>query len=129
MMSFKVLNTITACISLILFVVLLCSPELIFWLFGVEGNESAYFIARRAAMLFLGFAVIAYFSRHAKHSEERQVIILGFTCLMFGLSALGTFEFVRGFVGVGIFLAISAELPLAMLYGSLWLSSRKKLHV
>ena len=115
MISFKHLNMITACISFTLFVLLLFIPELIFWLFEVSADEAAYFISRRAAMLFLGLAMIVYFSRHAKNSEERQAIILGVACSMFGLAALGLFEYVRGFVGLGIFLAISAELFLTLL--------------
>lgn len=127
MICFKHLNIVTACISFTLFVVLLFVPALIFWLFDIAGHESAYFIARRAAMLFLGIAVITCFSRHAKNSEERQAIILGIACSMFGLAGLGLFEYVRGFVGLGIFLAISAEFFLTLLYGQLWLDSRKQL--
>ncbi len=94
-------------------------------LFEIDGNESAYFISRRAAMLFLGFAVISYFSRNAQNTDTRQSILLGLALSMFGLAILGAFEFARGFAGVGIFLAVGTELFLAVSYGSIWLSSRK----
>jgi len=127
MIEYRVLNLITSVISIILFISLLFFPEPIFMLFEIYGNESAYFISRRAAMLFLGFAVIFYFSRNAKNTDTRQSILLGLTLSMFGLAILGVFEFMRGFAGVGIFLAVGTELFLAVSYGSIWLSSRKQI--
>ncbi len=47
-------------------------------------------------MLFLGLAVVAWFSRETSHSEARQAICIGFALQML---ALGVFEFARGFVG------------------------------
>jgi len=126
MIKFRVLSLITSVIAIILFISLLFVPEPIFMLFEIDGNESAYFISRRAAMLFLGFAVISYFSRNAQNTNTRQSILLGLTLSMFGLAILGTFEFVRGFAGIGIFLAIGTEVFLAVSYGSIWLSSRKQ---
>ena len=76
-------------------------------------------------MLFLGYALITYFSRFAENTELRQVIILGLALTMFGLALLGLFEFLRGYVGTGIFLAISAETFLSVTYLSIWLSSKK----
>jgi hypothetical protein len=125
MIEYRILSLISSGIAILLFISLLFVPEPIFILFGIGGNESAYFIARRAAMLFLMLAVIAYFSRHAQHTDTRQSILLGLTLSMFGLAMLGTFEFVRGFAGVGIFLAVGAELFLAVSYGSIWLLNRK----
>jgi hypothetical protein len=125
MVNFKTLNLITSLMSFVLFVSLLVIPEPIFWLFQVEGNNSAFFISRRAAMLFLGIAVISFLSRSAKNSDTRQAIILGFACSMLGLVLLGLFEFLRGYVGAGIFLAMSAEAFLAVSYFYIWTSSKK----
>lgn len=125
MIEFRVLSLITSVIAIIIFISLLFVPAPIFMLFEIDGNESAYFISRRAAMLFLGIAVISYFSRNAQNTDTRQSILLGLTLSMFGLAILGVVEFVRGFAGVGIFLAVGTELFLAVSYGSIWLSSRK----
>lgn len=120
MLSFKSLNFITLGISIVLSIILLLIPKAIFLLFGIEGNDSAYFICRRAAMFFIGYAVICYFSRNIKPSESRQAISLGIGLSMLGFAILGIFEFLRGFAGSGIFLAVFAELFLSICYFAVW---------
>ena len=93
MVDFRSLNKITSGISIALFFFLLIFPEPIFYLFNVAGNDSAYFISRRAAMLFLGFGVISWLSRNAQPSATRQAISLGIAMSMFGLTILGILEF------------------------------------
>jgi hypothetical protein len=128
MVDFRTLNIISSGISIALFFFLLIYPEPIFYLFNVAGSDSAYFISRRAAMLFLGFAVICWLSRNAQPSATRQAISLGIALSMSGLSILGIFEFIRGYAGGGIFLAASTELFLAVSYFSIWLSDKKAAH-
>jgi Na+-driven multidrug efflux pump len=125
MADFRTLNKITSGIAIALFLILLIFPEPIFYLFNVTGNDSADFISRRAAMLFLGFGVICWSSRNAQPSVTRQAISLGIAVSMFGLTFLGIFEFLRGYAGGGIFLAVSTELLLAVSYFSIWLSDKK----
>ncbi len=125
MLNYRLISLLSSSISFALFMCLLFLPEPIFWLFQIEGSESAYFISRRASILFLGYAVISYFSRFAENSEIRQAIILGYMFLWLGLAVLGLFEFLRAYVGVGIFLAIIAETFLFISYLSIWLSSKK----
>lgn len=125
MVDFRTLNKITSGISTALFLFLLIFPEPIFYLFNVAGNDSAYFISRRAAMLFLGFGAISWLSRNAPPSVARQAISLGIALSMSGLAILGIFEFLRGYAGGGIFLAVSAELFLAVSYFSICLSDKK----
>jgi TM2 domain-containing membrane protein YozV len=120
MPSFKTLNFITTGISTILSIILLFFPKVIFLLFGIDGNASAYFISRRASMFCIGYAVICYFSRNSKPSESRQSISLGIALSMLGFAILGIFEFLRGFAGAGIFLAVSAELIISVCYFSVW---------
>ena len=55
MLEFKNISIITAAITLILCVILMLAPEVIFLIFDIEESNSAFFIGRRAAMLFLGF--------------------------------------------------------------------------
>ncbi len=127
-LNFKILNIITFGLSITLFIFLLIIPEPIFLLFNVEGNEVAYFFCRRAAMLFGGYAVISFCSKDMPLSLTRQAISLGIALSMLGFSVLGTFEFIRGFAGGGIFFAISGEFFLAVSYFTIWLSDRKELH-
>jgi hypothetical protein len=124
-MNFRTLNYITFGLSVVLSILLLFFPEVIFVIFGVRGNESAYFISRRAAMFFLGYAAIAFFSRNSQPSECRQSIALGIALSMMGFAVLGLFEFFRGFAGAGIFLPIIVELFLSISYFSVWLSDAR----
>ena len=113
-----------AVIAFTLFLLLFFVPEIIFALFKIQGDEPAFFISRRAAMLFLGIAVFSWFGRNASHSELRQAICLGMSISMLALAVLGVFEFIRDFVGVGIFLAIATEIALGIAYFQIW--SRNK---
>lgn len=124
MTEFKRVSTITACIALTLCMVLITYPEAIFLLFGIPENSSAFFIGRRAAMLFLGISVFAWVGRNAVHSESRQAICLGLAISMLALAILGTLEYLRGYAGIGIFLAVVAEAVLSALYFKIWLSCR-----
>lgn len=120
MIAYKPLSVITASLSMTLAAFLLLLPEPIFLVFGVAGNESAYFISRRASMFFVGFAAIAYFSRHEPPSASRQAIAFGIGTSMAGFFALGLFELLRGFAGPGILLPMAVELFLALAYFSIW---------
>jgi hypothetical protein len=124
-MNFRMLNYMTFGLSVVLSIFLLIFPEVIFFLFGVEGNESAYLISRRAAMFFWGYAAIAYFSRNSQPSECRKSIAFGIALSMLGFAGLMLFEFFRGFAGPGILLPIIVELFLSISYFSIWLSDSK----
>ena len=112
-------------VALMLFFCLLLVPEWIFILFEVDGNESAYFISRRAAILFLGYAILSYLIRNAQHSDARQAVTLGICASMLSLALLGIFELFRGFAGIGIILAVLAEVFIAGSYFSIWFSHRQ----
>jgi hypothetical protein len=119
-LNYKSVSTVTAFIAFILFLILLVAPVIIFMLFQVQGNESAFFISRRAAMLFLGIASFLWLGRNAIHSELRQAICVGLSLSMFALAVLGIFEFIRGFVGIGIFVAVSTEIIIGFAYYRIW---------
>jgi hypothetical protein len=125
MISFRKVNSINFIVSVTLFFLLLVFPEPIFYLFDVEGNKSAFFICRRAAMLFGGFAVISFFTKDIQLAETRQAVSLGFAFSMSGFALMGTVEFLRGFAGGGIFFAVIGELFLAVSYGLTWLRERR----
>ena len=116
MLEFKNISLVTSVITLVLCVILILAPEVIFLIFDVEESNSAFFIGRRAAMLFLGLSVLLWAGRNAPHSESRQAICLGLAVSMFGLAVLGIAEYARGYAGLGIFLAVTTEVALAALY-------------
>jgi hypothetical protein len=126
MIAYRTLSVITASLCLTLAIFLLLVPELIFLIFGVVGNESAYFISRRASMFFVGYTAIAFLSRKEPPSTSRQSISFGIGTSMLGFVALGLFELLRGFAGPGILLPMIAELSLALSYFSIWSRDKRR---
>ncbi len=124
--SYKTLSAITTGLCSTLAVFLLLIPEPIFYLFGVSGDVSAYFISRRAAMFFVGYAVIAFLTRNEQPSASRQAISMGIGISMLGFFVLGLFEFLRGFAGAGILLPMTVELFLTVSYCRIWLGDKKE---
>lgn len=76
-------------------------PSLIYVLFALEQGESIDVIARRAAVMFLGLAVLALLGRGVTDPLAQRAIAAGFSILLIGLAILGTVEFARGAVGAG----------------------------
>ena len=112
-MTFKHLSTFTSALSLALFAVLLFSPATLMMLMELEAPPEAAFLARRAAMIFLGISVMSWLARDQPPSPMRRAYRIGVSTLMFALAALGVAEFARGFAGAGIFIAITTEILLA----------------
>ena len=128
MTNFKFLSWFTFSLSLVLFMFLLFFPAVVFVLFGVEGNVSAYFISRRAAMFFAGYAAISFLSRNTKPSPARQAIAMGVAVSMAGFAVLGLFEYFRGAVGAGIMPPVVTEIFLAVSYFRVWQADAKESH-
>jgi hypothetical protein len=122
--NFKNLSIITAVIAFVLFITMLLAPEVMFYLFQIPESESAIFMSRRAAILFLGIGLLSWLVRNATHSTSTQSIKMSFAIIMFGLFLLGSFEYIIGNAGIGIGLAIITELLLGVAYSKLWLSNR-----
>ncbi|MBQ4836620.1 hypothetical protein [Pseudoalteromonas luteoviolacea] len=127
-MQFKTLSIVTAIIAGFLFVALLLFPELMYSLFQIPQTESASFMARRAAILFLTLGILSWLMRNADHAESRKMVCLSFIIMMFGLAGLGAFEYVRGYAGVGIGLAIATELALGLAYLKVYFDTRYRLN-
>ena len=122
MIKFKMVSIITAVIAFTLCGVLILTPEVLFMLFNIDENSSAFFIGRRSAMLFLGISVLTWVGRNAEHSDSRQAVCLSLSVSMFALSFLGVAEYLRGYTGIGILLAVMTEVVLALLYFKIWFS-------
>ena len=126
MIAYKTASAMTAGLSIALASFLLLLPEAIFFVFGVAGNESAYFISRRAAMFFVGYAAIAFLSRNEPPSSARRAISLGIGASMAGFAAMGLIELLRGFAGPGILLPMAVEVFLAVSYFSIWSKDKQR---
>lgn len=96
--------------------VLMLAPSVIYFLFEVEGQESASFIARRASVMFFGVATMTFFAKDVADLSAQHAIALGLGVMMFGLALLGLAEMARGMAGPGILLAVVTELVFAGAY-------------
>jgi hypothetical protein len=126
MLSYKNVSVATAFISIALCLVLMFTPSQMFALFSVEANESAIFMGRRMAILFLGLALITGFTSDAQHSDVRQALCMALSVMLFALAFLGIFEFMRVRAGSGIWLAIVTEMILAASYLMIWLKGAQQ---
>jgi hypothetical protein len=115
-MSFKTVSLAASALCCTLFLCLLLTPGLIYWLFGVESHATADLLAKRAAMLFLGLAVLSFLGRNAPHSSLRQAVSVAMATTMAGLILAGIYEFFMGTAGIGIWLAICGEALFLCLY-------------
>lgn len=109
LLGFRSLSILSTILAATLFLILLFIPNLVFWLFQIPFSESAAFLSRRAAVLFLGYAIIMWLVKDTEDSSLRKAICLGWGVALSALAVLGIFEFIRGFVGPGIFLAVFVE--------------------
>lgn len=115
-LSFRTLSILSAALSAALFLTLLFVPDLVFWLFQIPASESAAFLSRRAAILFLGFGILMWLVRNTENSPANRAICIGWGTAMTALAILGTLEFVRGFAGGGIFIAVFMEAFIGVSY-------------
>lgn len=76
-------------------------------------------MSHRAAMLFAGFSYLGWQARLLPSSDATRAIFMSFAVSMGGLAVLGVVEFLRGAVGVGIALAIVAELFFVLTFSRL----------
>lgn len=115
-LSWKIICTAMAIMASTLFVALLVIPGQVMWLFGLDTPPEAAFIARRAAMLFLGLAVLCWLSRSAAPSHLRGALALSLSVMMAALASLGIVEVLRGVAGPGIWFANLTELAFAVAF-------------
>jgi len=111
---FKIMCWVTAVVAVALFVTLLIAPNLIYWLFGLDPHPLGDFMGRRAAMLFAGIGALALMAAPSGAPETRNTVGLAVCVMMFGLAVLGVFELLMGGVGVGILLAVAAEVAICV---------------
>lgn len=76
-------------------------------------------------MFMLGISVLMFGARDLPHSKARQIICMATGIIMFGLSCMGGYEFIREAVNSSIFIAIIIETILWISFGIILLKNRK----
>jgi hypothetical protein len=92
---------------------------------GLQPSLTASVLARRAAMFMLGVSILMFASRNLINSKARQIICIATGATLFGLSFMGSYEFIRGTVNTSIFIAISIETVLWISFGIILFNNRK----
>jgi len=114
--SYKAVSVAASALYSALFACLLVAPDLIYWLFDIKRHTTADLLAKRAAMLFLGLAVLTFLGRNAPYSSLRRAVSISMATTMAGLMLAGMYEFFFGTAGVGIWAAIGGEALFLSLY-------------
>lgn len=120
LLNFVFVNKAAATVCATLFLALLFVPFLVWQLFGIAGSAEIDFLARRAAMLFLGLAIITWQMAGIEDLKARRAISFALSVTMAGLALSGLAEYVRGFAGPGILAAAVAETVFSLLYACYW---------
>ena len=107
--DYRFLSLTASAVMFSICVTLLLVPSVIHWLFQIDSTTGSDVMSRRAAMLFLGLAVIVYRTRDATDAAARRTVCTAIICTMGGLALVGFFDYMRGTVGIGIWLAIVVE--------------------
>jgi len=103
--------------SFFLFVQLLFMPTSFIKDLGLQPSEAGSVLARRASMFMLGISVLMFGTRNLPHSKARQTICMATGITLFGLSCVGSYEFIRGTVNSSILIAIICETILWISFG------------
>lgn len=119
-MTFELLNRLAFAILIALCLTLLLAPGVVHWLFAIDSGAGADIMSRRAAMLFAGLATMALLAGGSTSLEVQHIVSAAFAVTMAGLLVLGLFEWLRGAVGVGIWLALIVEGFFAYHYFRYW---------
>lgn len=107
--NYSILALVSASVTAALSITLVFVPGLIHWLFQINNDPGTIVMSRRAGMLFLGLCLILFMSRNEPPSNLRQAVTLAIALTMFGLVCVGLYEYLKGTVGGGIWLAILTE--------------------
>lgn len=108
-----------ALVAMLLFVTFAFVPIIPFTMLGVAMTPEGLLMARRMAALFLGIALILWLLRDEADGPMRRRVCLALSVSMATLVLFGLFDFVRGSVGFGIWIAVSVEAYFAFALGLL----------
>ena len=112
--AFRQFSLAAALVFFSLALVWLLAPQVLLWIWSVPFSEAVGLLARRAAALFAGIAVMLFLLRDVAPSPARHAVTTGLALACAGLALLGVAEFVAGHAGAGILLAVVVEAALAI---------------
>ena len=115
-LSFRIVAIIASAICFALALIWMLFPQLLLWIWQIDGPEPALLVARRGGALFLGLGTMLLLARDAGPSPARSAIASGLALGCAALAALGVYELVAGHAGLGIVLAIIVEIALALAF-------------
>lgn len=121
--SFQNVCSAVAAIFLALSVTLIALPDVVYWLFSLQGNDLGNFLTKRAGVLFLGLSILCFLARNSDNSEVRRIVSASVgtaTCVM---ALLGIYELARGNAGAGILVAVFIEIVVAALFLRIWIQT------
>ncbi len=119
---FQLVAVLTALAFVALFVILLVNSAGYIGTYGLAPDAGADFMARRAAPMFIGLAVLLWWLRDLPAGTARDGVCFGMAALWCGIAVTGLYEFVRGQAGFAIVIAAAAELLAAAAF--LWVRKR-----
>jgi len=123
---FKIVSIATSVLFVYLFSLLFFMSDSLVNDWGLETSTASLVLARRAAMFMLGIAVLTFGSRNLPPSKVRQIICLSIGITLFGLSCMGTFEFINGNVNSSIIIPIVIETILWLSFGIVIIKDQKQ---
>jgi len=114
--SFRTVAIAASVICFALALIWMLFPQLLLWIWQIDGPEPALLVARRGGALFLGFGAMLLLARDAGPSPARSAIAGGLALGCAALAVLSVYELAAGHAGIGIALAIIVEVALALAF-------------
>lgn len=112
----RLLCILAALVCLILFGFLLTHGGVYVQTYGVTPDDGARFVARRAAPMFAGLAVLLWLARDLPKGTARDAICSAMAVIWAGIACTGIYEYVVGVATAPILLAAVAELGIALAF-------------
>ena len=121
---YKIVCIVTSVLFVYLTIELLFLTDSFVQGLGLQTSITSAVLARRAAMFMLGVSVLMFASRNLPPTKARQLICLATAITLFGLSFMGSYEFMKGTVNSSIFVAIITETILWISLGIILFKNR-----
>ncbi len=124
---YRNLMIVTAAVAVVLAVLYGLATGMIYLVLGIDAagiGATTDFVARRAAVLFFGFAVVLWSLRDLPPSWLRRGICQTAWLTLAAMAVLGAAEALRGFASPMIWSVVVFELVLAGGYFALWRHER-----
>lgn len=120
---YKIVSVATSILFIYLFVQLLFMSDSFIIDLGLQSSEAGSVLARRASMFMLGISLLMFGTRNLPHSKTRQIICMATGLTLFGLSCVGSYEYIKGTVNSSILIAIICETILWVCFGIILLKN------